>query len=337
MSNRYSRIQRRLCYFLFAFLFVNQCTISPHNNSIPSFITIVSAAPLQNVLTMAEIATLRVREIKRQLALNYGYSNDELNKMIDKRELINALAFEEHKMHLDNQQIKKRRLWKQGIIVAIVSVVVVMFWPVLHQIWLTLCVNLEVYSDRKKYEISRCLRLRSKKGCFGMIVAIILDCIQLWLSVSVLLSWILPSRSKYSQYLFPTPNIPIRPAALLGTGSTNQNLTNMHQYGINVGPMLITWTLRYLNTKVEMWMGKVLLQAHQYQQKKQSKKSKKKEKMKKKKEKEVFMEETNNVTSMNHKTEDSNDVNGISAVNPKVDSPIPVPIADEYVSFNDLD
>ena len=85
-----------------------------------------------------------------------------------------------------------------------------------------------------------------------MLVAIIIDIIQLWLSISVLLSW-LPRAwfSKYYKYLFPTPNIPIRPAAMLGSGANTGG--GMMNFGINVGPMFVTWFLRYLNRKVEMW------------------------------------------------------------------------------------
>lgn len=329
-------IANRLCHLLCATIFINLLmfpqSLQNSKSTIRTVFT-VSAAPspktqkektstlTEKSLSIDEISTLRVREIKRQLALNHGYSNEEISKMLDKRELINALAFEEHKVHLKNAEIKKRRLLKRGIIVAVICVLVVLFWPVFQQLYITVGVNFEVYYDRKKYEISRCIDLRSKKGCFGMLVAIIIDIIQLWLSISVLLSW-LPRAwlSKYYKYLFPTPNIPIRPAAMLGSGANTGG--GMMNFGINVGPMFVTWFLRYLNRKVEMWIGKVLSQAHQHKQK--SRKTKKEKKQKKKK-KEVFMAED---PKFDINTSATNDIDITSSS---------MPIHSDESAFNDLD
>jgi hypothetical protein len=50
----------------------------------------------------------------------------------------------------------------------------------------------------------------SFKGYFGIFLLFIIDLLSFWLSVSVLLSWVMSSK-----YFFPVPNIPIRPAQLL--------------------------------------------------------------------------------------------------------------------------
>ena len=48
-------------------------------------------------LNIVEISEMRARDIKRRLARTHGYSPDELSRMIDKKELINVLSYEEHK------------------------------------------------------------------------------------------------------------------------------------------------------------------------------------------------------------------------------------------------
>ena len=50
-------------------------------------------------LNIVEISEMRARDIKRRLARSHGYGPDELSRMIDKKELINALSYEEHKAY----------------------------------------------------------------------------------------------------------------------------------------------------------------------------------------------------------------------------------------------
>lgn len=73
-----------------------------------------------------------------------------------------------------------------------------------------LCTCIPNHTDRRKHEILRCRDFHSFKGYFGIFLLFIIDILSLWLSVSVLLSWVMRSK-----YFFPVPNIPIRPAQLL--------------------------------------------------------------------------------------------------------------------------
>ena len=72
---------------------------------------------------------MRVRDLKRRLTRQHGYSAEEVAKMLDKKELIHALAFEEEKLRLDQEELVKRRLVKRGILTAIITILVIMFWP----------------------------------------------------------------------------------------------------------------------------------------------------------------------------------------------------------------
>ncbi len=71
-----------------------------------------------------------------------------------------------------------------------------------------------------------------------------------------------------SKYFFPIPHIPIRPAALLttaagGTGGAGP----LDNYGLNVGPMVVSALFRFVNGRIEMFMGRVLSEAHRRQRK----------------------------------------------------------------------
>lgn len=210
-------------------------------------------------LTMDEIREMRVRDIKRRLARTHGYSADELGRMLDKKELIQALAFEEHKDREKELEKVKRYVIVRGIIIALVAVLVVLGWPLWVQIYEVASVNLVVYSDKKVYEARRCIELGSVQGMLGVFLMGIVDTLQIWLSLSVLLSWFMSS-----QYFFPTPNLSVRPAQFMGEKVANGPLA---KYGLNVGPMALTWGFRFLQGRLEAYTGRALSRAYQNKKK----------------------------------------------------------------------
>eukprot|EP00980_Cylindrotheca_fusiformis_P008262 scaffold1736_cov127-Cylindrotheca_fusiformis.AAC.76 len=139
-------------------------------------------------LSLEEVRLLRVREIKRRLARSHGYSADELGRMLDKKELIQALSFEEHKEREKERQQLKRNLLIRGIVIGLIAIVVVMGWPVWQHLYEVASVNFVVYVDRKKHEASRCLELKSAEGMLGVLLMAIVDTLQLWLSASIVSS-----------------------------------------------------------------------------------------------------------------------------------------------------
>ena len=210
-----------------------------------------------NTLTLYEIGEMRVRDIKRRLQRFHGYGADEVGRMLDKKELINTLAFEEHKTRERRIDKQKRHLLKRGIIGALVAVAVVMCWPLLSHAWEVAWVNFVVFTDRKWLEGTRCYELQSIPGFFGIVCMAIVDILQFWLSASVLLSWVMTSK-----YFFPIPNLAIRPAQFMGGQVASGP---MAKYGFNVGPMAISWLFRFLNGKLELWTGKALATAQRQQ------------------------------------------------------------------------
>lgn len=234
-------------------------------------------------LNIVEISEMRARDIKRRLGRKHGYGQGELDKMIDKKVLINALSFEEHKLY---EQEADRRKWirfKTTVIYTCVAVMGVMFWPLVSHAARVAAVNLEVYSDRRKHEIKRCREFNSFKGYFGIFLLFIIDILSFWLSASVLLSWVMSSK-----YFFPVPNIPIRPAQLLTPQGGDAGA--LGQYGINVGPMGISWLFRFLNGRVQAMIGRAMSQALKSEKKREKKEMKRAMKEERAKEKEAMRE-----------------------------------------------
>lgn len=129
-------------------------------------------------LTLSQVSELRVREIKRRLAIRHGYSPEELARMLDKKELIQALAFAEEQSRRDNEEASRRAFLMQSIVGTFVSIVAVCLWPLIAQAWEVAMVNFVVYKDRKIHEANRCLELQSPAAIFGVILMGIIDLLQ---------------------------------------------------------------------------------------------------------------------------------------------------------------
>ena len=260
-------------------------------------------------LSIVEISEMRARDIKRRLARTHGYGADELARMIDKTDLINTLSFEEHKVFQQELDRRKWRRFKSTVIYTCVAMLVVMFWPLLRHAGEVAHVNFVVYTgeknhfycdnalfssfhsmsqiiclfhgqtDRRKHEILRCRDYNSYKGYFGIFLLFIIDLLTFWLSTSVLLSWVITSK-----YFFPTPNIPIRPVELLTP--KGHDAGTFGKYGINVGPMVISWLFRFLSGKVENMIGRAMSEALQNQRRKEKEEMKQMRREERAKEKE---------------------------------------------------
>lgn len=85
---------------------------------------------------------------RRRLTREYGYGADEIAKILDKKELVNALSYEEHRKSQKEEERKKRVALRRSIIMALFCVIFVMFRPLLVHAWEVLCVNVEVYTGK---------------------------------------------------------------------------------------------------------------------------------------------------------------------------------------------
>jgi len=94
---------------------------------------------------------MRARDIKRRLARSHGYDPDELSRMIDKKELINALSYEEHKVYQQEADRRKWRRFKATVIYTGVAVMAVMFWPLLRHAFEVAHVNFVVYTGEQDH------------------------------------------------------------------------------------------------------------------------------------------------------------------------------------------
>lgn len=218
-------------------------------------------------LSIRQVSELRVRELKRRLALHHGYGNDELSRILDKKELIQLLAFEEEQLRLKMQATQQRETMWQGIFTAVIAILVVLFWPLLRRAYEVAQINFVVYTDRKRLEFRKCREYASLTATVFVLAKLILDVLQLWLTLSILLSWIVSvmtvvDSETWKHYMFPVPHWPLRPGQLLfqdaGNNSSSSKFSN---FGINMGPMVISYSLQWLRVRLENWTGKAWARA----------------------------------------------------------------------------
>jgi hypothetical protein len=210
-------------------------------------------------LTALEISEMRVRDIKRRLARTHGYSADELGRMLDKKELIGALQKEEYRIQRKYQDKYQRQVLFRTIITAIIAIVVVMGWPLWRHIIEVAAVNWVVYTDRKKLELSKCFEYKTMQGFVGVFLMSIVDGLQWWLTISVLLSWVTTSK-----YFFPMPSLAIRPGQFMGEKVANGP---MGKYGMNIAPMAVRWAMGFVQGQLEKFTARALSKGYQHKKK----------------------------------------------------------------------
>lgn len=201
-------------------------------------------------LSIHEVSDLRVRDIKRRLSRTHGYSAEELGRILDKKELIQMLAFEEEKLRLQHEDSARRIVMQHGVVGCIVAALVILCWPLFSHAYEVAMINFVVYTDRKKLELKRCLELQSYQGMLGVFLMGLLDLLQIWLTASVVLSWVMTST-----YFFPIPRLTLRPAQFMGGEVASSSMAN---YGINVGSILVTYGMRYVYGWIERYTGTAL-------------------------------------------------------------------------------
>jgi hypothetical protein len=212
--------------------------------------------------TFAEVSAMRVRDLKWHLARRHGFGADEIGRMIDKKDLIEALAIEEEKARIKAGRHRKRRRVQSSVLWSLAAVAAAICWPLIRQAIDIVHVNAVVYYDRKCYEVGVCREHRSLLAAAGFMCMFAIDALQLWLSISITLSWFVRRR----WWFFPTPNLPVRPGQFMGEEVAKSQAGN---YGINVGPMVLTWLMRYVHSKIESWTGRALVRAQREHRKRQ--------------------------------------------------------------------
>ena len=92
------------------------------------------------------------------------------------------------------------------------------------------------------------------KGYLGLLDIFIVDLLYFWLTVTVILSWVTRSNNLFtilSLYICPNALLEATMGGVLGGGP-------LGRYMINVGSMVVTWALSFLQIQLEGLTGQFL-------------------------------------------------------------------------------
>ncbi|CAM9296944.1 unnamed protein product, partial [Ectocarpus fasciculatus] len=188
---------------------------------------------------------MRVRDLKRYL-MKIGVSKKEVDAHLDKTELV-AIG--------DEFWLQQRSIDTQCRVMACLLLLGVLWWAFVFRKKIYSCVvDVVAWLRSFFYQIELkvpglkfALRKRLYVAVLCLSATIALDVYMMYVQMSVLASWVLPTDSAMNRYSARVPALSVTPAALLGSGGA----TAAGGFGLNVGPVIALWVCRYTKSYLE--------------------------------------------------------------------------------------
>jgi hypothetical protein len=223
-----------------------------HSKLLYIVLVILSCATIVFALNDNELRLLRTKDIKKIL-LELGIDRNEINKHLDKDELIALVQETIQKQVSQRDEDLKFHYYTKIAIYSLIIILITLFYK--HILAIILSTGQSLWGDywifTEKFKLVRqCIKYRILLALLAISTSCIIDVAIPLIHISTLLSWVIPSSSFLRQYLFPTPHFPISPHSILGRGPTT---------GLNIGPMVFLWVLKYSKDKLENFAaGKIV-------------------------------------------------------------------------------
>ena len=195
---------------------------------------------------------MSIKEL-RHLARNLGAADEMPRGVVEKREVIAALA--PIVRHEERRERDKRwgAIAKNCCYYGVVLVALYLFSePLLVATSSGRAAFAAEYAARVSLA-EYAFRAGSPKAAFLVLVTGAVDLATYYLRVSVLVSWVAPAGSRLRRLVSPLPSIGVDPAMVMGASSGFQ---------INVAPMLAIWVLGYAKSRFSRMVGHCMQARH---------------------------------------------------------------------------
>ena len=219
---------------------------------------------------VVDIESMRVRDLRRWLIKNGGYTEQEVLSILDKEEL-RKLVFDsiDEKAWDDTYLNAAEHFWywfhRIGIVLLICLVISILRKPIENYL-LSQWTHIKIFSRMSK----SCWKSRRYSALFGIISLIILDICSTWISLSVMSSWITPIlQPQYAYYIrrlcIPLPSMNLQPMNLLKGGnsdsssSSSSSSSGLSSYSVNVTPIIAGFVIEGLKKALENLIGKEMI------------------------------------------------------------------------------
>jgi hypothetical protein len=206
---------------------------------------------------MTDFSEMRVRDLQRHL-LKLGIDEAKVMGILDKKEMI-ELA-EMYANHAD--QMAKITII---VIISLCISVLLLLWyyrsSILYVIG-QICEWLRgyFYPIVSRIEtIHKCVRLKLFIPIFLFQICLMLDLYELWIQLSVLLSWVVSHTSILRQYFPPVLSLHVSPHSMLKNMNMASNNSFLSGYGINLGSMITLAIIKYIRSSIENRAAKHIL------------------------------------------------------------------------------
>ncbi len=210
---------------------------------------------------VVDIESMRVRDLRRWLIKNGGYTEKEVLSILDKEEL-RKLAFDviDEKAwdatYLNAAEYFWYWFYRIGTVLLICLVVALLRKPIENYI-LSQWTHFKIFSRMSK----SCWKNHRYAALLGIVSLIILDICSAWISLSVMSSWITPIlQPQYVYYIrrlcIPLPSMNLQPMNLLKGSSGSGSLGS---YSVNMAPIIAGFVIEGLKKALENLIGKEMI------------------------------------------------------------------------------
>ena len=235
------------------------------------FATFDTVGPAYRV-DIADLPSLKIKELKKVLR-EYGVSRDEYKGLLDKTDLV-ALArslIEDEALSSANA-LFRHRAYRITVIALICTVMYIAKDPLasLASGLMNHLLALQYNTTQKLGLIKISYKKMQYLGAISLVLTIILDVLQLWMQVSAMASWVLPSDfTTLRSLLFPFhPSLPVSTDMLMN-GKLNKSFGG---FGVNIGPMISMTVCGYLKNWLQEYgasrIQKIVLEKERKREKK---------------------------------------------------------------------
>lgn len=222
---------------------------------------------VKSVALYDSIKDWSVKELKTRLREELSADRNVVKKLLDKKEL-QALAQSLMRRKIQGMCLKTYQpIVLNTCLVLLITIIMIKWRQDIFQLLKQVSSStINVYQLKyRMHLIKKCTKkYRAVFGAAALAVAIIVDLISSYVQISIFLSWVVPSHSIFSKFLWFGVPFHVKPSDLIprnNRGGINQPDQSSSGWSFNAGSMLTLAALRYICQQLDEYGLRQLLHA----------------------------------------------------------------------------
>jgi hypothetical protein len=214
-----------------------------------------------------DLDSLRAKDLKKYLINDLGYAREQIDKILDKKELrliAEAAIQSTQEFEATIGKVGFDRSYSNWALVK-VGVTAVLGVIVLYQIREPI---LDFLGEKKTSYVQRwkMFKITFKRWLIlpsiCILITVLLDVYQVLIQLQILLGWGRLVGLRFDEYIVRVPvlSMSLSPSQLVGTQRGDDQVSSFINSGLNVGPMITMWMIGYVKHRFEEFSSKYVLQ-----------------------------------------------------------------------------